>query len=59
MPEKPRLPRAQVYHTGDDDHEQIERAREVVKFARKVLAESDPSFCFAGARAKHPPMANS
>jgi hypothetical protein len=43
MPEKPRLPRAQVYHTGDYDHEQIERAREVVRFARKVLAESDPS----------------
>ena len=44
MSEKPRsIPRIQIFHPGDYDRQQIERAREVIKFAKKVLAESDPS----------------
>jgi len=44
MPEKPRsTSRLQIFRPRDYDCEQIERAREVIKFAKKVLAESDPS----------------
>lgn len=44
MPEKPRLEnRVQIFHPSDYDREQIERAREVIKLAKQVLAESDPS----------------
>jgi hypothetical protein len=44
MPEKPRpVLRVQIFRPRDYDREQIERTREVIKFAKKVLAESDPS----------------
>jgi hypothetical protein len=44
MPEKPRLmTRVQIFRPCDYDREQVERAREVIEFAKKVLAESDPS----------------
>jgi len=33
--------RIQIFRLGDYDREQIVRAREVIKFAKKVLAESD------------------
>jgi hypothetical protein len=42
MPEKP-YPRVRIFHPSDYDRYQIERARELIKFAKKVLAESDPS----------------
>lgn len=44
MPEKPR-PAAQVpiFRPRDYDRDQIERAREVIRFAKKILAESDPA----------------
>jgi hypothetical protein len=44
MPEKARpMPRVQVFRPRDYDREQIECARQVIKFAKEVLAESDPS----------------
>jgi len=44
MPEIPRpTSQIQIFRPRDHDHEQIERAREVIKFAKKVLAESDPA----------------
>jgi hypothetical protein len=44
MPEKPRpTPRVQIFHPGDYDREQIARARNLIKLAKKILAESDPS----------------
>jgi hypothetical protein len=38
--------RLQLFRPRDYDCEQIERAREAIKFAKKVLAESDPSTLF-------------
>jgi len=44
MPETHRLsPRVQIYRPSKYDRDEIERAREVIRFAKKVLAESDPS----------------
>jgi len=44
MPEKPRpVPKVQIFRPRDYDRDEIERAREVIRFAKKVLAESDPS----------------
>jgi hypothetical protein len=44
MPERPRpAPRVLIFRPGDYDREQIARARNVIKLAKKVLAESDPS----------------
>jgi hypothetical protein len=44
MPKKPRpVSRVQIFHGSDYDREEIERAREVINLAIKVLAESDPS----------------
>ena len=44
MPEKPRpTRRVQIFHAGDHDRRQIEYARNLIKFAKQVLAESDPS----------------
>ena len=44
MPEKTRpMPRVQIFRPRDHDREQVERAREVIRFAKKLLAESDPS----------------
>ncbi len=55
MPEKPRpTSRLQVFRPRDYDYEQIERAREVIKFAKKVLAEPDP-FILSGWQKREPP----
>ena len=55
MPEKPRLaPKVQIFRPRDFDRDQIERAREVIRFAKKVLAESDPSILL-GRRQAAPP----
>jgi len=44
MPEKSRTaPKVQIFRPCDYDRDEIERAREVIRFAKKVLAESDPS----------------
>jgi hypothetical protein len=44
MPEKPRpVSRVQIFHGSDYDREEIERARDIINLATKVLAESDPS----------------
>jgi hypothetical protein len=45
MSEKPRRPSLTVpiFRPRDDDHMQLLRAREVIDFAKKILAESDPS----------------
>jgi hypothetical protein len=44
MPEKSRpMHRVQIFYPGDYDRRQIERARDLIKFAKQVLAESDPS----------------
>jgi hypothetical protein len=41
MPEKARpVPQVQIFRPGDYDREEIERGREVIKLAKKVLAES-------------------
>jgi hypothetical protein len=32
-----------IFRPGDYDREQIERARDLIKLAKQVLAESDPS----------------
>ncbi len=44
MPENPRpVPQVPIYRPRDYDRDEIERAREVIRFAKKVLAESDPA----------------
>jgi hypothetical protein len=44
MPEKPRLaPKVLIFQPRDYDRDQIEHARRVIRLARKLLAESDPS----------------
>jgi hypothetical protein len=40
--------RIQISRPGDYDREQIERAREVIKAAKRVLEESDPSILLGG-----------
>jgi len=56
MPEKPRpMPRYQIFRPGDYDREQIECARQAIKFAKKVLAESDPSILSGGWYKPEPP----
>lgn len=56
MPEKSRLtPRIQIFRPSEYDREQIERAREVINFAKQVLAESDPSILLGGYYASQPP----
>ena len=47
MPEKPRpVSRPQIFRPAAYDRYQVERARELIKFAKKLLAESDPSVLF-------------
>jgi len=56
MPEKPRpIPRYQIFRPGDYDREQIVHTREAIKFAKKVLAESDPSILSGGWYKPEPP----
>jgi hypothetical protein len=56
MPEKTcAVPRAQIFRPRDHDREQVERAREVISFAKKVLAESDPSVLLGGFYKPEPP----
>ncbi len=56
MPEKTRpMPRAQVFRPRDHDREQMERAREVIRFAKKLLAESDPSILLGSWYKPEPP----
>jgi len=44
MPEKPRpVLQVQIFRPSEHDRELVERAWEVVKLAKKVLADSDPS----------------
>ena len=45
MSEKPRLrpTHIRIFRPGDYEREQIERARDLIKLAKQVLAESDPS----------------
>ena len=44
MPEKSRpAPKVPIFRPRDYDRDEIEHAREVIRFAKKVLAESDPS----------------
>ena len=47
--------RIQIFRPGDYDREQIVRAREVIKFAKKVLAESDRVI---GKKGEAPPEAS-
>ena len=47
MPEKPRpVSRLQIFRPDAYDRYQVERARELIKFAKKLLAESDPSVLY-------------
>jgi hypothetical protein len=56
MPEKTcAVPRAQIFRPRDHDREQVERAREVISLAKKVLAESDPSVLLGGLYKPEPP----
>jgi len=58
MPEKPRqAPKVQIFRPRDYDRDEIERAREVIRFAKKVLAESDPSILL-GRHKVDPPSAS-
>ena len=41
--EKPPDASSTDFYPGDYDRRQIERARDLIKFAKQVLAESDPS----------------
>jgi hypothetical protein len=41
------MTRVQIFRPCDYDREHVERAREVIEFAKKVLAESDPSILMA------------
>ena len=51
MPQAPRpTAQMQIYRPSEFDRELIERAREVVQFAKKVLAESDPTVLLKGYR---------
>ena len=44
MPEKLRpAPKIPIFRPRDYDRYEIERAREVIRFEKKVLAESDPA----------------
>jgi hypothetical protein len=45
MPENPK-PRIQIFRPGAYDRYLVEGARELIEFAKKVLAESDPSVLF-------------
>jgi hypothetical protein len=56
MPEKPRptTPKFPIFRPRDYDRYEIERAREVIRFAKKVLAESDPSILLARQKADRP-----
>ena len=52
---KPRpVPRVQICRPSEYDRELVERAREVVKLAKKVLAESDPSILLGWHRPEPP-----
>jgi len=54
MPDK-RSPRLDIiFRPQDYDREQIERAREVIDFARQVLAESDPTVLLARRKIETP-----
>jgi hypothetical protein len=56
MPEKPRpVSRVQIFRGSDYDREEIERGRGVIKLAKKVLAESDPSILLGGWYKPEPP----
>jgi len=58
MPEKLRpAPKIPIFRPRDYDRYEIERAREVIRFAKKVLAESDPSILL-GRRKADPPSAS-
>ena len=51
MPQTPRPPlQMQIFRPSEFDRELSERAREVVQFAKKVLAESDPTVLLKGYR---------
>jgi hypothetical protein len=52
------MSRVQIFRPSDYDRELLERAREVIKFARKVLAESDPSALPGCASPNHPRSAS-
>lgn len=55
MPEKLRpAPRVQIFYPSEHDRELVERAREVVKLAKKVLADSDPSILLRWHRPEPP-----
>lgn len=52
MPEKPRpAPQVTIFRPRDYDRDEIERAREVIRFAKKVLAESDPAILLGRCKA--------
>lgn len=57
MPEKPHRPtlRVRIFRPSKYDREQIVRAREVINFAKKILAESDPSILLGGWYKSEPP----
>jgi len=56
MLKKPRsVSRVQIFHGGDCDREEIERAREVINLAIKVLAGSDPSILLGDWYKPEPP----
>ena len=58
MPEKLRpVPQVPIFRPRDYDRDEIERARKVIKFAKKVLAESDPSILL-GRHKADPPSAS-
>lgn len=59
MPQTPRPPhQVQIFRPSEFDRELIERAREVVQFAKKVLAESDPTVLLKGYRPVLPQKAS-
>jgi hypothetical protein len=53
---KPRpVRRVQIFRPRDNDRELLERAREIVKLAKKFFAESDPSILLGSWYKREPP----
>jgi hypothetical protein len=60
MPEKPRsVHQVHIFRPRDYDRELAEHAREAIKLAKRVLAESDPSILLGGWYKPEPPSETS
>lgn len=58
MPEKPCLaPKVQIFRPRDYDRDVIQHTRELIRFAKQVLIESDPAILLGWHKA-HPSSEN-